>query len=145
MIKKRENKMKSILLVLFLVLAVITSIGAGPIKSYELISAQAIAGSGTFTSKAIDLASMQAEGYFALTVTTAGVGSGVKVEYLVCDTEYGTYLEPDGATDIVAAQVPGTIVYGGLSLKGPANFIKFKVTEVNAANVTSCTVIATVQ
>lgn len=135
--------MKSILLVLLLMLAV--AVNASPIKTYEVIHAQAIAGSGTFTSEAIDLASMQAKGYFSVTVATAGLGSAVKVEYLVCDTEYGTYLEPDGATDIVAAQVPGTVVYGGLSIKGPANFIKFKVTEVNAANVTSCTVKATVQ
>jgi hypothetical protein len=100
-------------------------------------TASAITGSGSITSAPIEIKELHVEGYFSFMLTTVGAGSSVKVEYLFCDTIDGTYLEPDGADDIVAAHLPGSAFYATFPCKGPGNYMKIKITETNGANVTS--------
>jgi len=108
-----------------------------------VFSASSIAGSGTITSGLINLDELRPEGYFTIKLTSAGAGSTIKAEYLVCDTRGGTYYEPSGATDIVAAHAVGTTIY---SFTPPvAKYMKIKLTENTGNDVSSFAVVLTVQ
>lgn len=106
-------------------------------------ASSAIAGSGTITSGLINLDELMPEGYFTIKLTSAGAGSTIKAEFLVSDTRGGTYYEPSGATDIVAAHDVGTAIY---SFTPPvAKYMKIKLTENTGNAVSSFSVVLTVQ
>lgn len=139
--------MKKILMIISILVVGCLSVyavkGTKEIMTRTEFNAVAITASETATSAAIELEALYPEGYFSFTLTTAGVGSVVKAEFLVCNTIAGTYLEPDGADDIVTAHSPGTAVY---SFTPPvAKYMKIKLTETASANVTSATGIITIQ
>lgn len=139
--------MKKILMIISILMVVCLSAYAAfnkkEIVTRTLFNAVVITASETSTSAAIELEAIQPEGYFSFTLTTAGADSVVKAEFLVCNTIGGTYYEPSGADDIVTAHAVGTAVY---SFTPPvAKYMKIKLTETAAHNVTSATGIITIQ
>lgn len=137
----------------FFVVVVMALVLAGPSWAGEdtimsttvLFSAYALTGSGNITSSAIDLNGFKnpIQGFFALTVTTASAGAAVaKVEYLICDTVDGTYITPSSASDIVTAHAVGADIYSFEPVVG--KFMKFKITETAAVNITLFSLVLTV-
>jgi len=112
------------------------------INVITIFSAEAIAGSGNSLSEPIPMDAYKPNGFMGLQVTSAGASSVVKLEYLVSN-DGTTYVEPDGAVDIVTALSPGNAYY---SFSPPAaKYMKIKATETAGNNVTSLTAILALQ
>ena len=77
--------------------------GQRPLTTMKLFDGVAIAKNGTESSVAIDLREIAQNGLFSIQSIMAGTGT-LKLEYLLSSTENGNYIEPDAASDIVAAQ-----------------------------------------
>lgn len=106
-----------------------------PITTMKLFNAEAIAKNASATSVSIDLRSIAADGIFSVHSIMAGSGT-LKLEYLLSSTENGTYVEPAGASDIVAAQASGTTGFYDFDPE-LAPFLKIKATENNVNPITS--------
>lgn len=97
-----------------------------------------ISASGTATSEVIDLNKLRASGFFSLEFVTTGSGT-LKAEYLMSSTSTGTFVEPEGASDITTTLATGTKIVGFNT--DPAPFMKIKLTEDGGASsvtVTTC-------
>ena len=116
--------------------------GNNGITVVNVFSAEAILGSGNSTSEVIPLWAYKPVGNFSLQVESVGVGSVVKLEYLLSNDGV-TYLTPAGASDIVTAHAAGNAFYD--FTPELAKFLKIKATETAAANVTSLNVKLAIQ
>lgn len=116
--------------------------GMNPITTMKLFDAVAIAKNANTTSVAIDLRNITPNGKFSVHYIMAGTGT-MKLEYLMCATEDGTYLEPSNASDIVAAASAGSDI---LTLEPELSpFMKIKATENNVNPITSLTLWINIQ
>ena len=141
--------MKKIILTILILILPVLCYGIDNRKTIERRDIFSVSGtttitaSGNVSSDPIDLGKMKPEGYFTLILTTAGASSDVKAEYLLCDTETGTYYEPSEASDIVASHSPGTAHYSFSPALGM--FMKIKITETAGNDVTAFTAIIIIQ
>jgi hypothetical protein len=146
--------MKRILVTIAALLAVFTACADVAIvipkdSTGAALTAKEIAASGTFTSVAIEpavligtqRAQLKANGYFAAQITVTGSGT-IKVEYL-CSNDGVTYVEPEGASDIVSGMTAGTKY---VAFQPPVSrYQKIKVTETGGASTATVTVILCIQ
>lgn len=102
------------------------------------IGPSTLGASASAYSVPIDLNQVDIDGYFSVAVTTAGAGSVLKIEYLVCPTRNGTYATPSTAADIVTAHSPGTDVYSFEPVL--SRYMKIKFTETAGNAITALTV-----
>ena len=105
-----------------------------PISTIKLFSGQAISQNGNVVSQPIDMREISANYRAAVHLTQAGAGT-TKIEYLVSPTKDGIYLEPSGATDIVAAQAPGSNAVAFTLPLTP--WLRIRATENNVGPITS--------
>lgn len=114
-----------------------------PITTMQLFDTVAIAKNANTSSVAIDLRSIAADGIFSVHSIMAGTGT-LKLEYRLSSTEDGTYVEPSGASDIIAAQAAGTTGFYDFDPE-LAPWIKIKATENNVNPITSLTLWINIQ
>jgi hypothetical protein len=116
--------------------------GLRPITSYNVFQdatyasgARSIAASQSAISVAFDLRQVAQEGIFSIDYTITGSGTA-KIEYLLCATAGGTFVEPSAAADI-ASGLTSTSGTSGRDLitfePEMAPFMKIKVTETGGA------------
>lgn len=109
-----------------------------PITVQKLFIGTSIAASGSLTSAIVDLRNAAANGLFSVYFVITGDGTA-KIEYLLCSTEEGTFIEPSTASDIATGQTktsgPGS---DGKSLVAfepeLAPFLRIKITETGASS-----------
>jgi len=108
-----------------------------PITTFKLFTGTSIAASGSLTSEVVDLRRIANNGLFSAYFIITGDGTA-KVEYLLCATENGTYIEPSTASDIASSQTktsgPGSDGVVLVSFEPElAPFMKIKITETGTA------------
>ena len=108
-----------------------------PITTYKLFTGTSIAASGSLTSVIVDLRNAAPNGLFSVYLIMAGSGTA-KVEYLLCMTEEGTFLEPSTASDIASSQTatsgPGSDGKTLISFEPElAPFMRIRITETGAS------------
>jgi hypothetical protein len=74
------------------------------ITTFQLFDGTQITKNTSQTSEAVDLRRCSNNGMFSVYCIFAGDGTA-KVEYLLCATENGTYIEPSTASDIASGQL----------------------------------------
>jgi hypothetical protein len=117
--------------------------GLRPITTYNVFQdttyntgAVTIAANGNYTSGAIDLREIVQNGIFSLEYLITGDGT-CKIEYFLCSTKGGTYVEPTTAQDIGSGltKTSGTSGRDVITFTPEmAPFMKLKVTETGEAN-----------
>jgi len=118
-------------------------LGGNQISTILLFNAEALAKSGTASSEAIDLREIAQNWKFSLEYTITGTGT-VLIEYLVCSTLDGTYI--DTGTDIGSTLAAGTDLLSFTSGEPHlAPFMKIRITEDGTANPVAVTVRLNVQ
>jgi hypothetical protein len=114
-----------------------------PITTIKLFDAEALIASGTATSAAIDLREIAQSYKFSAEYTTTGTGT-TKIEYLLCSTEDGTYI--DAGTDIGATLAAGHDILPFASGEPElAPFMKIKITEDGTTNAVAVTLYLNIQ
>ncbi len=108
----------------------------GVITTFKLFTGTSIAASGSLASEAVDLRRCAPNGVFSVYFIITGDGTA-KIEYLLCPTENGAYIEP--STDIASSQTKtsGPDANGiNLVSFNPelAPFMKIKITETGASS-----------
>jgi len=104
-----------------------------PITTIKLFDAEALALSGTDTSGAIDLREIANEYDFSVEYTIGGSGT-VTIEYLLCSTKDGTYI--DAGTDLATAATGSDIVSFTAGEPYLAPFMKIRITETGTDTAT---------
>ena len=108
-----------------------------PITTFQLFTGTSISANGSLTSKAVDLRRIASNGLFSVYYAITGDGTA-KIEYLLCSTETGTYLEPSTASDIGSSLTktsgPGSDGKNVIAFEPElAPFLKIKITETGTA------------
>jgi len=117
--------------------------GQRPITTIKLFSAKALAKSGTADSEPVDLREMAQNYDFSVEYTTTGTGT-TKIEYLLCSTKDGTYI--DAGTDIGATLAAGHDILPFASGEPElAPFMKIRITEDGTENPVAVTLYLNVQ
>ena len=106
------------------------------IQTIKLFDAEAILKNGNSLSAPFDRRDVTGLGLFSVHYIFAGTGQ-LKLEYLLCSTSGGTYLEPGGASDIAQGLSAGSHIITFAPELAP--FLKIKATEENVNPVTSLT------
>jgi hypothetical protein len=103
------------------------------ISTQKVFSSQAISQAGVVLSAPIDLREIDVDGDFSLFYGTTGAGT-VKLEYVLSPEKDGIYIEPTGASDIVAAATGS-----GRAAFTPevAPWMKIRATENNVGAITA--------
>ena len=106
-----------------------------PITTIKVFDAEALGTSGTVTSEAQDLREIAQDYKFSLEYIITGSGT-VTIEYLVCSTKDGTYI--DAGTDLLTAGTGASLISFTAGEPELAPFMKIKITETgtNTAGVT---------
>ena len=117
--------------------------GMRPITSYNVFAtteggayasgARTITKNTSVTSGAFDLREVAQDGVFSLEYLITGDGT-VKIEYLLCSTATGTFVEPSTAVDIASGltKTSGTSGRDIITFNPElAPFMKIKVTETS--------------
>lgn len=110
--------------------------GLRPITCYHLWTANSIAAGQNESTVAIDLREVAQDGIFSVLYTISGTGTA-KLEYTVCATNDGTFVEPSGAADIGSSLTAssGTSGVDLVSFEPElAPFMKIKATETGSSN-----------
>lgn len=136
------RKLNTLVIGLIMVMLFAGHANTGQVYSNLLFNGTSIAASQTSTSVAVDLSKLNINGVFAVHYTVAGSGTA-KLEYLVCSTSGGTYMEPAAATDIATGKTSGT--YYATFEPEVTPFIKIKATETGGANSITLTLRLVVQ
>lgn len=109
--------------------------------------ARTITKNTSVTSGAIPLMEIAQNGIFSLEYLITGDGT-VKIEYLLCSTEHGTYIEPSTATDIASGltKTSGSSGQDIISFNPEmAPWLKLKVTETGTSENAVVTLILNIQ
>ena len=118
-------------------------VGDNPIHTILAFNAVAVVKSTSSYSEVIDVKSLANSGNFSVEWTTVGTGTG-KIEYLICSTIDGTFIEPSGASDIKASMAAG---HDGIAFTPVlAPYMKLKISETaGSSNITAFTVYLNIQ
>lgn len=106
-----------------------------PVTSYHLFSTETITKNTNESSVAVDLREIGQDGIFSVFYTITGSGT-LKIEYTVCQTDNGTFIEPSGAADIGSGLTSSSGTSGSdlVSFEPELTpFMKIKVTETGTA------------
>lgn len=109
--------------------------GLRPITCYHLFSTETVTKNTNESSVAVDLTQIAQDGIFSVLYTITGSGTA-KIEYTVCATKDGTFIEPSGASDIASGLTSssGTSGVDLVSFEPElAPFMKIKLTETGTA------------
>jgi len=120
--------------------------GMRPITSYNVFAttdggsyasgARTITKNTSVTSGAFDLKEVAQDGIFSIEYLITGDGT-VKIEYLLCSTATGTFVEPSTAVDIASGltKTSGTSGQDIITFNPElAPFMKLKVTETGTSS-----------
>jgi hypothetical protein len=131
--------------------------GLRPITTYNVFQtgsggayasgARTITKNTSVTSGAIPLGEIAQNGIFSLEYLITGDGT-IKIEYLLCSTKDGTYVEPTSAVDIASGLTKnsGTSGHDIISFEPEmAPWMKLKVTETGTSSDAVVTLILNVQ
>ena len=141
--KKLKKTMIISLVLSLLLVGNVFAIDIKPIVSYKLFDAEALALSGTADSVVIDLRYIAANYNFSIEYTTTGTGT-TKIEYLLCSTRGGTYI--DAGTDIGSTLAAGHDILSFTSGEPElAPFMKIRITEDGGANAVAVTLYLNIQ
>lgn len=117
--------------------------GLRPITTMKLFDAEALLASGTADSVAIDLRQIAQNYNFSAEYTTTGTGT-TKIEYLLCSTIDGTYI--NAGTDIGATLAAGHDILPFASGEPElAPFMKIRITEDGGVNAVAVTLHLNIQ
>jgi len=109
----------------------------------KLFDAEALLASGNASSVAVDLREISQNHNFSVEYTTTGTGT-TKIEYLLCSTIGGTYI--DAGTDIGATLAAGHDILPFASGEpGLAPFMKIKITEDGGVSAVAVTLYLNIQ
>ena len=114
-----------------------------PITAIKLFDAEALIASATKDSVAVDLREIAQNYNFSVEYTTTGTGT-TKIEYLLCSTRGGTYI--DAGTDIGATLAAGHDILPFASGEPElAPFMKIRITEDGTTNAVAVTLFLNIQ
>lgn len=114
-----------------------------PITTIKLFTAEALIASATKDSEPVDLRDIAQNYDFSIEYTTTGTGT-TKIEYLVCSTLGGTYI--DAGTDIGVTLAAGHDILPFASGEPElAPFMKVRITEDGGLNAVAVTLHLNVQ
>ena len=114
-----------------------------PITTMKLFDGESLSASASATSVAVDLRQIAQNYNFSVEYTITGSGTA-KIEYLLCSTKGGTYI--DAGADIGATLGAGSdILPFGSGDPELAPFMKIKITEDGGANSVSVTLYLNIQ
>ena len=118
-------------------------LGGKKITTMKLFDAKALLAEGTADSVAVDLREIAQAYKFSVEYTTTGSGT-TKIEYLLCSTKDGTYI--DAGTDIGATLAAGHDILPFASGEPElAPFMKIRITEDGASNAVAVTLYLNIQ
>ena len=116
--------------------------GDNPIHTILAFNAVVLTAGSSSTSEVIDVKSLANSGNFSVEWTATGTGTG-KIEYLICSTINGTFIEPSGASDIKASITTGHDAIAFTPVLAP--YMKLKITETGGATAITFTVHLNIQ
>jgi hypothetical protein len=113
-----------------------------PITTMKLFDQVSIAASQDEDSVVVDLREIAQNGYFSIYYVITGTGT-LKLEYQASAEKSGTYVTPNGASEITTGLTAGQGMYSFSPMLSP--FLRIKATETGGANAAVLSLFLNVQ